>query len=313
MISNPIATKKRTREIQETWNASTKKSFGQNFIVEPGVVDKIARAAVLSKEGVVIEIGPGIGALTQFLCEYASRVIAFEIDPRFPPILEREIASDHLEVIQKDFLDVDVNALLQPFARKKIPVYFASNLPYYVTTPILFKLFEATEPIAAITVMMQREVADRFLARPSSKEYNALSVITQYRCAMKKIMDVNRNVFWPSPNVGSSVLQFTFFPDRPLAASEEPEFFAFVKACFVQRRKTLFNNLQTWLDNRSLAASVIEESGLEASVRAQQLDVKDFLHLFETLRRLQSAGIKNQEAPYQDNRNSARDKQSKEE
>lgn len=288
MIENPIATKKRTREIQENYNATTKKNFGQNFIVEPGVVEKIAKAAVLDPKGVVIEIGPGIGALTQFLCEEASKVIAFEIDPRFKPILEAEIASDHLEIIQEDFLKVNVNEVLAPFAKEKVPVYFASNLPYYITTPILFKLFEATEPIGAITVMMQREVADRFLAQSGTKEYNALSVITQYRCDMKKIMDVNRNVFWPSPNVGSSVLQFIMKPDRPLPPSQEDSFFEMVKACFTQRRKTLLNNLQTWLDNKGLALQILKEANIDPARRAQQMDVQDFLNLFKSYQIIQT-------------------------
>ncbi|MGM9959692.1 MAG: 16S rRNA (adenine(1518)-N(6)/adenine(1519)-N(6))-dimethyltransferase RsmA [Allobaculum sp.] len=280
-MDQPIATKKRTREIQEKWNASTKKSFGQNFIVEPGVVDKIARSAVLSDDGVVIEIGPGIGALTQYLCEYAKRVIAFEIDPRFPEILKTEIGSDHLEVILQDFLEVDVNALLEPFAQTNTPVYFASNLPYYITTPILFKLFEASQPIAAITVMMQKEVADRFMAKVGSKEYNALSVITQYRCDLKKIMDVNRNVFWPSPNVGSTVLQFTFKTDKP--EIDEAKFVELVKACFVQRRKTILNNLQQWIGDKAKATALLEKAGMEPSLRAQQLGVEDFLHLYDCL------------------------------
>lgn len=289
MIENPIATKKRTREIQEKWNANTRKSFGQNFIVEPGVVEKIARAAVLSDQGVVIEIGPGIGALTQYLCEYARRVIAFEIDPRFPPVLKEEIGSDHLEIVQKDFLDVDVNALLEPFAQSNTPVYFASNLPYYITTPILFKLFEASQPIAAITVMMQKEVADRFMAAPGSKEYNALSVITQFRCQIRRIMDVNRNVFWPSPNVGSTVLQFTFKPERTPAGVDEAGFVELVKACFVQRRKTLLNNLQAYFNDKARAAALLEAAGIAPAARAQQLDGQDYLHLYQTLCMLDQA------------------------
>lgn len=282
MIENPIATKKRTREIQEKWNAQTKKSFGQNFIVEPGVVEKIARAACGNGEGVVIEIGPGIGALTQFLCQYAKKVIAYEIDPRFIPVLNEEIGSGHLEVINQDFLEVDVNALLAPYAKEHIPVRFASNLPYYITTPILFKLFEAAEPIAAITVMMQREVADRFMAPVGSKEYNALSVITQYRCSIRRIMDVNRNVFWPSPNVGSTVLQFTFKKEGRLKDAEsEKQFIDMVKACFVQRRKTLLNNLTQWTGDKEQALLMLEKAGLKPETRAQQCTLADFLHLYE--------------------------------
>lgn len=279
MIDRPIATKSRTREIQEKWNAQTKKSFGQNFIVEPGVVEKIAREASGDGKGVMIEIGPGIGALTQYLCEDNEKVIAFEIDPRFPPILKEEIGSDHLEIIQEDFLNVDVNALLAPFAKEGLPVRFASNLPYYVTTPILFKLFEAAEPIAAITVMMQKEVADRFAATAGSASYNALSVITQYRCTIRKVMDVNRNVFWPSPNVGSTVLQFRFRNEHPV--EDEACFFSMVKACFTQRRKTIYNNLQGWAEDKAKAQAMLEKAGIPLQTRAQQLSVDDFIRLFK--------------------------------
>lgn len=287
MIEQPIATKKRTREIQEKYQAQTKKSFGQNFIVEPGVVDKIAKAACGNEGASVIEIGPGIGALTQYLCEYAPEVVAYEIDPRFPPILEKEIDSDHLKVILQDFLETDVDKVLEDFEKQNKKVRFAGNLPYYITTPILFKLFEATHPVDAITVMMQKEVADRFMAKVGSKEYNALSVITQYRCHLKRIMDVNRNVFWPSPNVGSTVLQFTFRTDQPKI--DESRFVALVKACFVQRRKTLLNNLQSWLESKDKALALLEEAGIEPATRAQQLEVKDFLRLYESLTRLEPA------------------------
>ncbi len=280
-MDQPIATKKRTREIQEKYQAQTKKSFGQNFIVEPGVVDKIAKAACGTDGASVIEIGPGIGALTQYLCEYAPEVIAYEIDPRFPPILEKEIGSDHLKVILQDFLETDLDSVLEEFEKQNKKVRFAGNLPYYITTPILFKLFEAHHPIDAITVMMQKEVADRFAAKPGSKEYNALSVITQYRTNIKKIMDVNRNVFWPSPNVGSSVLQFTFRNEHPVPVDQESEFFAMVKGCFVQRRKTIYNNLQEYLQDKEKAAAWLEKAGIPLNTRAQQLELSDFIRLFE--------------------------------
>lgn len=278
MINTPIATKKRTRDIQEQYGANTKKSFGQNFIVEPGVVDKIARAACGDGSGTVVEIGPGIGALTQYLCEYADNVLAIELDPRFPEILEKEIGSDKLEVRLQDFLEVDVDELIASI-KDKGPVRFAGNLPYYITTPILFKLFESNQPIESITVMMQQEVADRFNAKPGSKQYNALSVITQYRCKIEKVMDVNRNVFWPSPNVGSSVLRFTFKKDKP--DFDEKAFIALVKGCFVQRRKTLQNNLQEFFQDKEKAAAVLEKAGIAPSMRAQQLQLEDFYKLYE--------------------------------
>ncbi len=278
-MESPIATKKRTREIQEKYNAQTKKSFGQNFIVEPGVVDKIAKAACGDDGASVVEIGPGIGALTQYLCEYSPEVVAYEIDPRFPEILKKEIGSDHLRVVLQDFLETDVDELLKEFEDQGKKVRFASNLPYYITTPILFKLFEARRPIEAITVMMQKEVADRFSAKPGSKEYNALSVITQYRTNVKKIMDVNRNVFWPSPNVGSTVLQFTFKNEHPVR--DEEEFFRMVKACFTQRRKTIYNNLQEYTGDKEKAAAMLEKAGIAPNTRAQQLTLDDFIRLFE--------------------------------
>lgn len=278
-MNTPIASKKRTREIQEKYQAQTKKSFGQNFIVEPGVVEKIAKAACGGPESTVIEIGPGIGALTQFLCEMSSEVIAYEIDPRFPEILKNEIGKENLTVVLKDFLEVDVDELLKELEQRGRSARFASNLPYYITTPILFKLFEAKRPIEAITVMMQKEVADRFQALPGQKEYNALSVITQYRTNVKKVMDVNRNVFWPSPNVGSSVLQFTFKTDH--SVQNEEAFFALVKACFVQRRKTLENNLGVWLDSKEKAKEMLERANITPSTRAQQLSLEDFIRLYE--------------------------------
>ena len=166
-------------------------------------------AAIEDPSELVFEIGPGIGALTQFLCQRADCVIALEIDERLPEILKKEI-DGNLEIILQDVLSIDIDELIASKRKDHQKVVFASNLPYYITTPILFKLFEAKEPIERITVMMQKEVGARFLATNCESEYNALSVITQYRCDVKKIMDVSRHVFWPKPNVDSMVVQFTF-------------------------------------------------------------------------------------------------------
>lgn len=278
-MDRPIATIKRTKEIQEKYNVFTKKNYGQNFIIEPRVVEKIAEAAIKSKDELVFEIGPGIGALTQYLTMKSNQVIAFEIDDRLPEVLENEIGYEHLKIVLKDILKVDINEEIRKYRKPDQKVVFASNLPYYITTPILFKLFEATEPIERITVMMQKEVADRFLANQNDKEYNALSVITQYRCDIKKVMDVSRHVFWPSPNVDSAVLQFTFHHKYNL--KDEELFFKMVKACFVQRRKTIYNNFQTLFKNKEEALRLLEKAQLKSSIRAQQCTLEDFIRLYE--------------------------------
>ncbi len=278
-MSSAIATIRRTKEIQEKYQVFTKKTYGQNFIIEPRVVEKIAAAAISDENQLCIEIGPGIGALTQMLCEKSKHVIAYEIDERMPEVLRNEIASDHLEIILQDFLTVDVDQAIAQFRQPGQGVVFASNLPYYITTPILFKLFEAKEPIDAITVMMQKEVGQRFLAQASAKEYNALSVIWQYKCDCKKVMDVSRHVFWPSPRVDSVVLQFTFHHKYHYA--NEAAFFWLVKSCFVQRRKTIYNNLQNALKDKELALQMLEKAGIAPSKRAQQCQLEDFMRLFE--------------------------------
>ena len=278
-MKQAIATIKRTREIQEKYDVHTKKSFGQNFIIEPKVVEKIANAAVVSPDDLVFEIGPGIGALTQFLCEKSNHVIAFEIDERLPKVLENEIGFDHLQIILKDILTVDIDEVIRTYRKENQAVRFASNLPYYITTPILFKLFEAQEPIDTITVMMQKEVGDRFLAKENEKEYNALSVITQYRCDVKKVMDVSRHIFWPKPNVDSMVVQFAFH--QTYHVENEPLFFEMVKGCFTQRRKTIYNNLQNFVKDKELASQMLEKAGIELKMRAQQLKLEDFIRLYE--------------------------------
>lgn len=278
-MTNPIATIRRTKEIQEKYGIFTKKTYGQNFIIEPRVVEKIAEAAIQDRDELVFEIGPGIGALTEQLCKRADRVVAFEIDERLPDILKEEINDEGLEIILQDFLEADVNEVIRSFRKENQKVVFASNLPYYITTPIFFKLFEAKEPIERITVMMQKEVGDRFLARNNDKEYNALSVITQYRCNVKKVMDVSRHVFSPKPNVDSVVVQFTFH--HLYSLKDEELFFEMVKACFKQRRKTIYNNFQTLFNDKNTAKNLLEAAGLDPSIRAQQCTLADFIHLYE--------------------------------
>lgn len=278
MNMQPIATIKRTRQIQEKYKIFTKKNYGQNFIIEPRIVEKISQAAVQDPKELVFEIGPGIGALTQYLCQRADHVIALEIDERLPDILHQEVEGS-LDVILKDVLEVDIDELIKKYCKADQKVVFASNLPYYITTPILFRLFEAKEPIERITVMMQKEVGHRFLADSSSKEYNALSVITQFRCDVKKVMDVSRNCFYPKPNVDSIVLTFTFH--HRYHVEDENRFFEMVKACFQQRRKTIYNNLNAWLKNKEKTEEILKKTNIAPQTRAQQLGLEDFLRLYD--------------------------------
>ncbi|MCQ5122611.1 16S rRNA (adenine(1518)-N(6)/adenine(1519)-N(6))-dimethyltransferase RsmA [Massilicoli timonensis] len=279
-MSKAIATPSRTKEILETYDLFTKKNYGQNFLIEPGIVEKIARSAVISDHCVVIEIGPGIGALTQQLAYLAQKVIAFEIDERLPKILRETLAEfDNVEIVNQDFLKVDIAAYVKSYTEQGYDVVVAANLPYYITTPILFQLFEAQAPIASITVMMQKEVADRFSAKPNSKDYNALSIITQYRCEVKPLMKVPSSVFQPKPAVDSAVVQF-FLKKKQDQIEEEP-FFAMIKGCFKQRRKTMLNNFGTFLQDKEKAMQYLESAGIDAKCRAESLTLEQFIRLYE--------------------------------
>lgn len=279
-MSKAIATPSRTKEILETYDLFTKKNYGQNFLIEPGIVEKIARSAVISDHCVVIEIGPGIGALTQQLAYLAQKVIAFEIDERLPKILRETLAEfDNVEIVNQDFLKVDIAAYVKSYTEQGYDVVVTANLPYYITTPILFQLFEAQAPIASITVMMQKEVADRFSAKPNSKDYNALSIITQYRCEVKPLMKVPSSVFQPKPAVDSAVVQF-FLKKKQDQIEEEP-FFAMIKGCFKQRRKTMLNNFGTFLQDKEKAMQYLESAGIDAKCRAESLTLEQFIRLYE--------------------------------
>lgn len=276
----PIATPSRTKEILDTYDLFAKKNYGQNFLTEPGVVEKIARNAVVSDHTLAIEIGPGIGALTQYLCEYAKKVIAFEIDERLPIVLKDTLQDyDHVEIIMKDFLEVDIASFIQPYKEEGYDIVVCANLPYYITTPILFKLFESKAPIDNITVMMQKEVADRFAAQVNTKDYNALSIITQYLCDVRTVMKVPKNVFNPKPKVDSAVLQFKLKNEALVA--DEKAFFEMVKACFKQRRKTILNNYGEYLENKDLARSILEKANLDPSLRGEAIILNDFIRLYE--------------------------------
>lgn len=268
-----IATPSQTKYILEKYDLYAKKNFGQNFLVEPGIVDKIARNAITDAP-VTIEIGPGIGALTQMLSKYAQKVYAFEIDDRLIPVLNDLFSEkDNVEIIHQDFLKTDLKAR---FGDQEIEV--AANLPYYITTPLLFKLFESDANIKSVTVMMQKEVADRLSAKVNTKDYNALSVIVQYLCDVEVVAKVPRGVFNPKPKVDSTVLKFIL--KKEVLVNNEREFFDFVKACFKQRRKTIYNNLKGYINDADFTKLILEKAKIETSKRAESLDLTDFIKLY---------------------------------
>lgn len=288
-----IATPSATKAILERHALFAKKSYGQNFLVDSGVVEKIARHAVVSDRCVVFEIGPGIGALTQWLCRYAKAVVSFEIDERMREVLADTMQGvENFTLVMEDFLQVDLAEWVARYRAQGDDVVIAANLPYYITTPILFKIFESKAQIAAITVMMQKEVADRFHAKPGNKDYNALSVITQFRCSVHPLMRVPRNVFLPKPKVDSAVLQFRFIEHAPVA--DEERFFAMVKACFAMRRKTILNNFAGCCRDKGQAATLLSQAGIDPMTRSEQLPLDAFLRLYEVYEHESGSKCENQ-------------------
>ena len=233
-----IATISRTNEILEKYHLKAQKKFGQNFLIDSNVVDKIAKESC-EKDKMTIEVGPGIGSLTQMLSRYSRAVTSYEIDTNLLPVLADTLSEcDNVEIVSQDFLELDLDNV--PYKDEEIIV--CANLPYYITTPILFKLFESDLKIKRISVMVQKEVADRFKAKVGSADYNALSVIVQYSYNVRLLMNISKHVFNPKPNVDSAVIVFE--PKEKLSVKDEKDFFDFVKLSFKQRRKTLYNNLK---------------------------------------------------------------------
>lgn len=271
-----IATVSRTNEILDKYNLKAKKKFGQNFLIDANTVEKIAKNAC-DKDHITIEIGPGIGSLTQKLAKYSKEVIAYEIDSSLIPVLKETLGDlDNVTVIEEDFLNTDLGKA--SYHDEEIVV--AANLPYYITTPILFKLFESGLKIKCISVMVQKEVADRFKASVNSKDYNALSVIVQHSYDVSILMNISKNVFNPKPNVDSAVIVFK--PKTKKYVKNEKEFYEMVKMAFTQRRKTLFNNLKEHFDIEKIR-KMYEVLGLKDAIRAQEIDLDTFIRIYEVL------------------------------
>lgn len=277
-LGNP----KETIEILNKYHFIFQKKFGQNFLIDTHVLDKIIRAAEITKDDLVLEIGPGIGTLTQYLCEAAREVVAVEIDRNLLPILEDTLSAyDNVTVINEDVLKLDINQLVKERNNNK-PIKIVANLPYYITTPIIMGLFEAHVPLENITVMVQKEVADRMQSGPGSKDYGALSLAVQYYARPYIAANVPPNCFMPRPNVGSAVIRLSLHEEKPVNLKDERLMFQMIRASFNQRRKTLVNGLNNNPEihlPKDIIAQAIEELGVSPTIRGEALTLEDFASL----------------------------------
>ena len=277
-----------TIAVLQKYQFNFQKKFGQNFLIDTHVLDKIIAAADITKDDFVLEIGPGIGTMTQYLCENAREVAAVEIDKKLIPILEDTLSAyDNVTIINEDILKVDIAKL----AKEKNggnPIKVVANLPYYITTPIIMGLFESHVPIDSITVMVQKEVADRMQVGPGTKDYGALSLAVQYYAKPEIVANVPPNCFMPRPNVGSAVIRLTKHAEVPVDVEDEKFMFRIIRASFNQRRKTLANGLNNAPDiavSKENIAKAIEELGVSASIRGEALTLEQFAKLSNILRK----------------------------
>ena len=281
-LSNP----QKTIEIIQKYNFNFQKKFGQNFLIDSHVLNKIIAGAGVTKDDFVLEIGPGIGTLTQYLCEAAGKVFAVEIDKNLLPILEETLAPyDNVTVINEDILKLDLNAIAREYNGGK-PIKVVANLPYYITTPIIMGLFEAHVPLENLTVMVQKEVAKRMEAGPGTKDYGALSLAVQYYAEPYSVANVPCNCFMPRPNVDSAVIRLTRHEQMPVAVKDEAQMFKMVRAAFNQRRKTLVNSLNNSPElnfTKEEIQNALAEMNLSATVRGEALTLEQFAALSDLL------------------------------
>ncbi len=282
MNNSPLASVKQTHQLLTSQRLKAKKHFGQNFIIESKVVEKIAQQSGITENTAVVEIGAGLGGLTEQLLKLASYVISYEIDRDLFGILKETLVSyPHLTLINQDFLQSEIKRILDDLKKQYAQVVLVANLPYYITTPILFYLIEQEAYFDQMTLMLQKEVAERLLAVPATKAYGSLSIIIQYLFNLKKVMLVKPEVFYPQPKVDSIVLSFK--PKiRVLTSELEPAYFQFVKKCFRFRRKILVNNLK---DDYELASilKALDQLKLDQQIRAEALSTDEYLQLFQEL------------------------------
>lgn len=277
---------KNTIEVLEKYRFHFQKRFGQNFLIDPSVLERIVSAAGIGKEDCVLEIGPGIGTMTQYLAESARQVIAVEIDKNLIPILEDTLSEyENVSVINDDILKVDINRIVREQNGGK-PVKVVANLPYYITTPIILGLFENHVPLDNITVMVQKEVADRMQVGPGTKDYGALSLAVQYYARPEIVANVPPNCFIPRPNVSSAVIRLTRYEEPPVRVNDERRMFALIRASFNQRRKTLANSLSNAPElglTRQRVMEVLEEMQLSPTIRGEALTLEQFAELSDRL------------------------------
>lgn len=277
-----------TKAVLERHGFTFKKSFGQNFLTDTNILQKIVDTAEIDKNVNVIEIGPGIGALTEFLAENAAEVVAFEIDERLVPILEDTLRDhDNIKVINEDVLKADLQTRVKEFKNPNLPIKVVANLPYYITTPILMHLIESKIPFAEFVVMMQKEVADRISAEPNTKAYGSLSIAVQYYMTAKVAFVVPRTVFVPAPNVDSAILKMTRREQPLVEVKDEDFFFRVSKISFVHRRKTLWNNLTSYFGKseevKAKLEQALENANIKPSIRGEALSIPDFARLSDAL------------------------------
>ena len=284
---------KNTIEILQKYNFSFQKKFGQNFLIDTHVLDKIVKYSNITKDDMVLEIGPGIGTMTQYLCENARKVVAVEIDEYLIPILGDTLkAYDNVEVINNDILKLDLNKLVQEKNDgKRIKV--VANLPYYITTPIIMELLEKHVPVDCITVMVQKEVAERMQAEPRSKDYGALSLAVQYYSKPEVVANVPPNCFMPRPNVASSVIKLDLYEEPEVKVNNEEHLFKLIRASFNQRRKTLANGIKNFQGlnySREEVVSALNNLGIREDVRGEALSLQEFAALRDELEKRRTNG-----------------------
>ncbi len=274
-LGNP----KNTIAVLQKYNFVFQKKYGQNFLIDGNILDKIVTSAKITKDDCIIEIGPGIGTMTQYLAEAAREVIAVEIDKSLIPILEETLSAyDNVTIINEDILKVNINKLVEEKNQGK-PIKVVANLPYYITTPIIMGLFESKVPLDSITIMVQKEVADRMQVGPGTKDYGALSLAVQFYANPQIIVNVPPSCFMPQPKVGSSVIRLTKYEEPPVRVENERFLFSIIRASFNQRRKTLVNGLQNAANLNMKKEQILEtlrEMNLSETIRGEALTLEQF-------------------------------------
>ncbi|MGH2319751.1 16S rRNA (adenine(1518)-N(6)/adenine(1519)-N(6))-dimethyltransferase RsmA [Planococcus sp. SE5232] len=280
-MTKDIATPIRTQQIMAKYNLKVKKSLGQNFLIDPNILRKIVGQAKLTKKSAAIEIGPGIGALTEHLAREAGKVLAFEIDQRLLPVLDDTLSPyDNISIVHADILKTDVQAAIDNELADYDDIVVVANLPYYVTTPIILKLLLEKLPIRGMVVMLQKEVAERITAKPGTKAYGSLSIAIQYYTQAEMALTVPKSVFLPQPNVDSAVILMTKREVPEVEVIDEDFFFSVTRGSFVQRRKTILNNLQVAMplgkEKKELILKALAEAEIDPTRRGETLSIKEF-------------------------------------